>query len=51
MMQDGADPWKAAGYLGMTVTTLIELYRHDHPDQLSGVHEAFQRHRSPTVRQ
>jgi integrase len=31
-MQNGADPWQTAGYLGMTVETLEAVYGHHHPD-------------------
>ena len=31
-MQAGADPWKLAGLLGMTVQTLIDNYGHWHPN-------------------
>lgn len=51
LMQAGADPWTTAGYLGMTLKTLAEVYGHHHPDHMSGVHESFQRHRLPTVHQ
>lgn len=32
MMQNGADLWKAAGFIGMTVEMLQERYGHHHPD-------------------
>ncbi|CDX22676.1 Phage integrase [Mesorhizobium sp. ORS 3324] len=32
LMQQGCDPWEAAGFLGMTVEMLIETYAHHHPD-------------------
>jgi integrase len=32
VMQNGADPWQAAGFLGMSVETLINNYGHHHPD-------------------
>ncbi|NGO52328.1 tyrosine-type recombinase/integrase [Allomesorhizobium camelthorni] len=32
LMQAGADPWKAAGFLGMTVDVLLSTYGHHHPD-------------------
>lgn len=32
LMQQGADVWSAAGFLGMTVDVLIETYGHHHPD-------------------
>lgn len=31
-MQSGTDPYEAAGYLGMSVETLLEVYGHHHPD-------------------
>jgi integrase len=31
-MQNGADPWETAGYLGMTVEMLDRVYGHHHPD-------------------
>jgi integrase len=53
LMQRGAGPWKAAGFLGMTLATLEATYGHHHPDHLGGVHETFQKMRAlpPTVRQ
>lgn len=36
LMQAGADRWQAAGYLGMSVETLEQVYGHHHPDHLSG---------------
>jgi hypothetical protein len=33
-MQRGADPWQAAGYLGMSLETLLRVYGHHHPDHL-----------------
>ncbi|TGQ52260.1 site-specific integrase [Mesorhizobium sp. M1C.F.Ca.ET.193.01.1.1] len=32
LMQQGSDPWAAAGFLGMTVDMLIQTYGHHHPD-------------------
>lgn len=32
LMQTGADPWKAAGFLGMSVQVLLDTYGHHHPD-------------------
>ncbi len=46
LMQRGVDPWVAAGYLGMTVETLIQNYGHHHPDHLEAARQAFD-HRSP----
>lgn len=45
-MQAGTDPWEAAGFLGMTVETLMNRYGHHHPDYLSGARGAFSRHRN-----
>jgi integrase len=46
LMQAGTDPWEAAGFLGMTVDTLMSRYGHHHPDYLSGARGAFSRHRN-----
>jgi integrase len=35
LMQRGADPWQAAGYLGMSLDILLNTYGHHHPDYLS----------------
>lgn len=35
LMQNGTDPWQAAGYLGMSIETLLNTYGHHHPDYLS----------------
>lgn len=32
LMQAGADPWEASGFLGMTPDVLINTYGHHHPD-------------------
>lgn len=45
LMQAGTDPWEAAGFLGMTVETLMNRYGHHHPDYLSCARGAFSRHR------
>ena len=34
LMQSGTDVWQAAGYLGMSVETLLKVYGHQHPDHL-----------------
>ncbi len=34
LMQAGTEPWKAAGYLGMTVEVLLNVYGHHHPDYM-----------------
>ena len=31
MMQNGADLWDAAGFLGMSMQTLQQVYGHHHP--------------------
>lgn len=43
MMQRGADPWAAAGYLGMSLETLIRTYGHHHPDHLKAAWGVFDR--------
>ncbi|MEY9523974.1 integrase [Bradyrhizobium japonicum] len=35
LMQRGADPWQAAGYLGMSLEVLLNTYGHHHPDYLA----------------
>ncbi|MFY9952978.1 tyrosine-type recombinase/integrase [Bradyrhizobium sp.] len=37
LMQRGADPWKAAGFLGMSVEVLLDTYGHHHPEFLREV--------------
>jgi integrase len=34
LMQRGIDPWKAAGFLGMSVEVLLDTYGHHHPEFL-----------------
>ena len=34
LMQRGLDPWKAAGFLGMSVEVLLDTYGHHHPEFL-----------------
>jgi integrase len=41
LMQAGVLAWDAAGYLGMSVQVLEEVYGHHHPDHLSAVDGAF----------
>ncbi|MBZ9852845.1 site-specific integrase [Mesorhizobium sp. CA13] len=41
LMQRGADPWAAAGFLGMTVEMLIQTYGHHHPDFQADAAEAI----------
>ncbi|WP_315763806.1 MULTISPECIES: tyrosine-type recombinase/integrase [unclassified Bradyrhizobium] len=35
LMQRGADPWQASGYLGMSLDVLRNTYGHHHPDYLA----------------
>jgi integrase len=44
-MQAGTDPWEAAGYLGMSVETLLRRYGHHHPQHMEGARDALRRHR------
>ncbi|GLS34855.1 hypothetical protein GCM10010869_04430 [Mesorhizobium tianshanense] len=41
LMQQGSDPWAAAGFLGMTVEMLIQTYGHHHPDYQADAAEAI----------
>jgi len=41
LMQRGVDPWEAAGYLGMSVKTLITVYGHHHPEHQRNARAAF----------
>lgn len=43
LMQGGADPFKAAGFLAMSVETLLRNYGHHHPDHSADVHSAMRR--------
>lgn len=43
LMQNGADRWAAAGYLGMTVDMLESVYGHHHPDHMRSAVEALGR--------
>jgi integrase len=47
LMQKGADPWQAAGYLGMSLEILLNTYGHHHPDYLSDAVEKIAK-REPT---
>lgn len=44
-MQSKTDPYEAAGFLGMTVDTLLEVYGHHHPDYQSDAAKADGRRR------
>lgn len=41
LMERGADLWDAAGYLGMSPTTLLKHYGHHRPDYQSGARRAI----------
>jgi integrase len=43
LMQDGVDPFKAAGFIGTSVETLLRVYGHHHPDHSADVHKRRQR--------
>lgn len=43
LMQNGADLWEAAGFLGMTVELLERRYGHHHPDHQAGARNAITR--------
>jgi hypothetical protein len=47
-MQRGCDMWEAAGYLGMTVETLEEVYGHHHPDHQKRIENALSRSQAVT---
>lgn len=42
-MQNGVDAWEAAGYLGMSVETLLRVYGHHHPDYMKNAVEGITR--------
>jgi integrase len=46
LMQSSAGLWEAAGYLGMTVKTLEDIYGHHHPGHFGTVHRAFSKPRT-----
>jgi integrase len=48
LMQGACDMWEAAGYLGMTVETLEDVYGHHHPDHQKGVENAQRRSQAVT---
>ena len=45
LMQNGADRWQAAGYLGMSVEMLEKVYGHHHPEHLQNAVAAIGRRR------
>lgn len=40
-MQRGVDRWRAAGFLGMSVQSLLNVYGHHHPDYMREAAEAI----------
>jgi hypothetical protein len=34
LLQGGVDPWKVAGFTGMTLEMVEQVYGHHHPDHL-----------------
>lgn len=43
LMQNAVNPWEAAGYLGMSVETLLRTYGHHHPDYMKGAVDGITR--------
>jgi integrase len=41
LAQRGVPPWEAAGFLGMTVQTFVDVYGHHHPDYQKNAVSAF----------
>jgi integrase len=41
LMQEGADPWKTAQFLAMSLETLLRVYGHHRPDSSAEVHRAL----------
>ncbi|CDX22486.1 Phage integrase [Mesorhizobium sp. ORS 3324] len=41
LMEQGSDPWAAAGFLGMTIEMLIQTYGYHHPDFQADAAEAI----------
>src|SRR5262245_27930129 len=47
LMQAGVDKWEAAGFLGMSVEMLDQVYGHHHPDHLRTAAQALSYGRRP----
>ncbi|MGJ5032415.1 site-specific integrase [Bradyrhizobium sp. HKCCYLS2038] len=45
LMQGGGEPFKIAGFLAMSVETLVRVYGHHHPDHSADVHETIRKKR------
>jgi integrase len=43
LMQGGGDPFKIAGFLAMSLATLLRVYGHHHPDHSADVHETMRK--------
>lgn len=43
LMQSGGDPFKIAGFLAMSLATLLRVYGHHHPDHSADVHETMRK--------
>ncbi|MEP7031659.1 MAG: site-specific integrase, partial [Pseudolabrys sp.] len=41
LAQRGVPPWEAAGFLGMTEQTFVDVYGHHHPDHQRAAVNAF----------
>jgi integrase len=50
LMQRGADPWQAAGYLGMSLEVLLNIYGHHHPNYLSDAVEKIAKNETKAER-
>ena len=50
LMQLGVDMWEAAGYLGMSIKMLEEVYGHHHPDHQKSIRTAFTRIKPTRIR-
>ena len=48
LMQAGCDMWEAAGFLGMTVQVLEDVYGHHHPQHQKGVKNALRQSQAVT---
>ena len=51
LMQEGADEWVAAGYLGMSVEVLRSTYGHHHPDFMKGAMDAITSKKKPSQKE
>jgi integrase len=50
LMQAGTDPWEAAGFLSISIETLLRVYGHHHPDYQHEAAENIGRKRPRNVR-